>query len=612
MQKEVVQLEAKDIKILEVIVYFWKKAMKYKWLFISCIILRIISLLCDIYEPVYTSRLLDLIQASVWVEISSILKTLYHILLIIVFLWLGKVFSTKLSSIVLNSVDSWWMNDICLECFEKLHQQSYRFFSNSFSGSLIRKSNKIAQSFGQINNIFIRVILNMLVTIPMMIYLIMKESVLLWIIFLIFWVIFCVLNVLFTKNNTKYERLTNELDSKRTWDLSDTITNAFNVMTFASQKREFDAYSEIVDKCRKAYRKKWNRMDIAYLWFNILTLSFRIICLYICIKLWWLWSISVWVILLVQMYVGKFTHLLYDVESVFRVINQTIWESTEMLAILKTLPEVQDKTNKKLKIKNGEIEFKEVNFWYIKDDTVIDYLNLSIKPWEKVAIVWESGSWKTTLVKLLFRFFDVWNWSILIDWQDISKVTQESLRSQISMVPQDALLFHRSLKENIWYANPKATDKDIIKASKMAKCHDFIMNLPDGYDSLVGERWIKLSWWERQRVAIARAILEKAKILVLDEATSSLDSESEYLIQAAMDEVMKDKTAIVIAHRLSTIMKMDRIIVMDEWVIVEEWTHEELIKKKGWVYHKLRSIQSGWFITQDEWDKMNFNNDEKE
>ena len=612
MQKEIVQLEAKDIKIREVIVYFWKKAMKYKWLFISCIILRIIALLCDIYEPVYTSRLLDLIQASVWVDISSILKTLYHILLIIVFLWLGKVFSTKLSSIVLNSVDSWWMNDICLECFEKLHQQSYRFFSNSFSGSLIRKSNKIAQSFGQINNIFIRVILNMLVTIPMMIYLIMKESVLLWIIFLIFWVIFCVLNILFTKNNTKYERLTNELDSKRTWDLSDTITNAFNVMTFASQKREFDAYSEIVDKCRKAYRKKWNRMDIAYLWFNILTLSFRIICLYICIKLWWLWSISVWVILLVQMYVGKFTHLLYDVESVFRVINQTIWESTEMLAILKTPPEVQDKTNKKLKIKNGEIEFKEVNFWYIKDDTVIDHLNLSIKPWEKVAIVWESGSWKTTLVKLLFRFFDVWNWSILIDWQDISKVTQESLRSQISMVPQDALLFHRSLKENIWYANPKATDKDIIQASKMAKCHDFIMNLPDGYDSLVWERWIKLSWWERQRVAIARAILEKAKILVLDEATSSLDSESEYLIQAAMDEVMKDKTAIVIAHRLSTIMKMDRIIVMDEWVIVEEWTHEELVKKKGWVYHKLRSIQSWWFITQDEWDKMNFNNGEKE
>ena len=149
-----------------------------------------------------------------------------------------------------------------------------------------------------------------------------------------------------------------------------------------------------------------------------------------------------------------------------------------------------------------------------------------------------------------------------------------------------------------------------MKASKTAKCHDFISNLTDWYDSLVWERGIKLSWWERQRVAIARAILENEKILVLDEATSSLDSESEFLIQSAMDEVMKNKTCIIIAHRLSTIMKMDRIIVMDEWVIVEEWTHEELIKKKGWVYHKLRSIQSWWFITKDEWDKMNFEKSE--
>lgn len=283
-----------------------------------------------------------------------------------------------------------------------------------------------------------------------------------------------------------------------------------------------------------------------------------------------------------------------------------------MLAILNTPSEVQDRSDKKIKIKKWAVEFKDVYFWYIKDDIIIDQLNIDIKPWEKVAIVGESWSWKTTLVKLLFRFFDVWNWEVLIDGQNIANVTQESLRSQISMVPQDALLFHRSIKENIWYAKPNATEKEIIAAAKMARCHDFIMKLPDGYDSLVWERWIKLSWGERQRIAIARAILENAKILVLDEATSSLDSESEYLIQSAMDEVMKDKTAIVIAHRLSTIMKMDRIIVMDEWVVVEEWTHEELIKKKNWVYHKLWSIQSWWFISKDEWDKMNFSNEKDE
>jgi len=163
------------------------------------------------------------------------------------------------------------------------------------------------------------------------------------------------------------------------------------------------------------------------------------------------------------------------------------------------------------------------------------------------------------------------------------------------MVPQDPILFHRSLKENIAYWKPDASDEEIIAASKMARCHWFISNFEKWYDTLVWERWIKLSWWERQRVAIARAILENKSILVLDEATSSLDSESEFLIQEAMASVMRKKTTILIAHRLSTIMNMDRIIVMDNWKIVETWTHKELLLMENWVYKKLREIQSGGF-----------------
>ena len=612
MKKEIVQLEAKDIKVKEVVWYFWSKAIKYKWLFIGCLVLETVSLIASVYEPVYAAKILDIIEEA-WGDTSrEVLHMLYYVLLIIWILWLTKLSASQISTILLNWVASWWMKDIMLECFQKLHNHSYRFFSNSFSGSLVRQSTKLSQSFDRISDLFTWTLLNIIITLPMMMVLIMRESIMLWIIFIFFGVLFVTLNIRFANKNLKYERITNERDSKMSWQLSDTITNVFNVMTFASQKREFISFSKTVNTVRDLFRKKWDRITWNYLFLNIFSLVFRIACLWVCIWLWWIWKISVGIIVLAQLYIGRYTTLLYNSERIFRTLNQTIWESTEMLAILNTPPEIQDKSNRKLKIKEWKIEFRDVDFWYIKDDMVIDHLNLSIKPWEKVAIVGESWSWKTTLVKLLFRFFDVWNWNILIDWQDISKITQESLRSQISMVPQDALLFHRSLKENIWYANPKATDIDIIKAAKMAKCHDFIMALPDWYDSLVWERWIKLSWWERQRVAIARAILEKAKILVLDEATSSLDSESEYLIQSAMDEVMKNKTAIVIAHRLSTIMKMDRIIVMDEWVIVEEWTHEELIKKKGWVYHKLRSIQSWWFITQDEWDKMNFNNDNKE
>lgn len=612
MQKEIVQLEAKDIKVKQVLWYFWHKAIKYKWLFIGCLLLEAVSLIASVYEPVYTSKILDIIEEAGWTVSWEVMRALYYVLLIIWVLWLTKVSASQISTILLNWVASSWMRDIMLECFQKLHNHSYRFFSNSFSGSLVRQSSKLSNSFDRITDLFVWTLLSIIITLPMMMVLIMRESLMLWAIFIWFWVLFVVLNLRFAKRNLKYERITNERDSKMSWELSDTITNAFNVMTFASQKREFLSFSKTVNTVRDLFRKKRNRITWNYLFLNIFSLTFRIFCLGACIWLWWKWTISVGIIVLVQLYIGRYTTLLYNSERIFRTLNQTIWESTEMLAILNTLPEIQDNSNKKLKINAWKIEFKDVDFWYIKDDTVIDHLNLTIKPWEKVAIVGESWSWKTTLVKLLFRFFDVWNWSVLIDWQDISKVTQESLRSQISMVPQDALLFHRSLKENIWYANPKATDEEIVKAAKMAKCHDFIVNLPDKYNSLVWERWIKLSWWERQRVAIARAILEKAKILVLDEATSSLDSESEYLIQSAMDEVMKNKTAIVIAHRLSTIMKMDRIIVMDEWVIVEEWTHDELVRKKGWVYHKLRSIQSWWFITQDEWDKMNFSNEEKE
>ena len=612
MQQEIVQLEAKDIKVKQVLLYFWSKAIKYKWMFLCCLLLEAVSLVASVYEPVYSSKILDVIEAAWWVASWEVIRTLYYILLIIWLLWLTKVVASQISTIMLNWVSSSWCRDIMLECFQKLHNHSYRFFSNSFSGSLVRQSTKLSMSFDRISDLFTGTILNIIVTLPMMMVLVMRESILLGVIFICFWVLFVSLNIWFANRNLKYERTTNERDSKMSWELSDTIINVFNVMTFASQKREFKSYSKTVNTTRDLYRKKWNRMTRNYLFLNIFSLVFRIACLWVCVWLWGSGVITVWVIVLVQLYIGRYTTLLYNSERIFRTLNQTIWESTEMLAILNTPSEVQDRSDKKIKIKKWAVEFKDVDFWYIKDDTIIDQLNIDIKPWEKVAIVGESWSWKTTLVKLLFRFFDVWNWEVLIDGQNIANVTQESLRSQISMVPQDALLFHRSIKENIWYAKPNATEKEIIAAAKMARCHDFIMKLPDGYDSLVWERWIKLSWGERQRIAIARAILENAKILVLDEATSSLDSESEYLIQSAMDEVMKDKTAIVIAHRLSTIMKMDRIIVMDEWVVVEEWTHEELIKKKNWVYHKLWSIQSWWFISKDEWDKMNFSNEKDE
>ena len=247
-------------------------------------------------------------------------------------------------------------------------------------------------------------------------------------------------------------------------------------------------------------------------------------------------------------------------------------------------------------VKDGEIQFKNVSFWYKEDNGIFDNLNIHIQPWEKVALVGMSWSGKSTFVKLLFRFFNIQWWEISIDWQDISKVKQDSLRHNISMVPQDPILFHRSIYENIAYGNLDSKKEDIMKVSKMAHCHEFICELPDGYDTLVWERWIKLSWWEKQRVAIARALLENGKIFVLDEATSSLDSESESLIQDVITNAMRWRTTVIIAHRLSTIMKMDRIIVFEKWKIMEEGKHVDLIKKKWGTYKRLWDIQSGGFV----------------
>ncbi|OYW42452.1 hypothetical protein B7Z28_01505 [Candidatus Saccharibacteria bacterium 32-45-3] len=223
--------------------------------------------------------------------------------------------------------------------------------------------------------------------------------------------------------------------------------------------------------------------------------------------------------------------------------------------------------------------------------------NLSIPAGQRVGLVGQSGSGKTTLTKLLLRFSDIQKGAITIDDQAIETVTQSSLRKAIAYVPQEPMLFHRTLEENIKYGNPDANREQVIEAAKRAHALEFIEKLPEGLDTLVGERGIKLSGGQRQRIAIARAILKDAPILVLDEATSALDSESEKLIQQAFTELMKDRTSIVIAHRLSTIAKLDRIIVMDNGAIIEDGTHDELLAKKG-QYAKLWAHQSGGFIEE--------------
>lgn len=249
---------------------------------------------------------------------------------------------------------------------------------------------------------------------------------------------------------------------------------------------------------------------------------------------------------------------------------------------------------KSLKNVHGEIEFDDVSFNYGKKD-VIKHFDLNVSPREKIGIVGLSGAGKTTLVNLILRAYDVKSGAIKIDGYDVRDVKQDSLHKNISFVPQEAVLFNRSLLENIKYARPSASKMDVIKAAKKANIHDFISGLPDGYNTLVGNRGIKLSGGQRQRIAIARALLKDSPVLILDEATSALDSENELLIQKSLKTVMRGKTTIAIAHRLSTLRNMDRIIVLDKGRIVESGTHAQLLRSGG-AYSKLWKMQTGGFV----------------
>jgi ATP-binding cassette subfamily B multidrug efflux pump len=288
----------------------------------------------------------------------------------------------------------------------------------------------------------------------------------------------------------------------------------------------------------------------------------------------------------------------FNITAIFENVG-TVQEGIQSIAQPHRLADRPDA--KPLRVTQGAIRFEHVRFGYGRETGVIQDLSLDIRPGERVGLIGHSGAGKSTLVNLLLRFFELDSGRILIDRQDIAKVTQESLRTQIAVVTQDTSLLHRSIRDNIRYGRPESTDEEIVAAAKRAHAHDFIADLVDwkgrrGYDAHVGERGVKLSGGQRQRIAIARVILKNAPILILDEATSALDSEVEAAIQEQLADLMEGKTVIAIAHRLSTIARMDRLVVLDKGRIVEEGPHAALLQAGGH-YARLWQRQSGGFVT---------------
>lgn len=380
---------------------------------------------------------------------------------------------------------------------------------------------------------------------------------------------------------------------------ADVISNSFTVKTFARESFEQHTIAQLTNKYRTVYQKDFRWMSIEGSGRLLVMSIVQIIAIAVMADMLFSGLIELGVAIFIVAYLQRVAAQIFSLGDLVNGYDRIFIHSAPMTEILLSSNRIEDAPDaKRLAASKGEIVMQDLSYKYPDgEDPVLHDISLTIPAGQKVGLVGKSGSGKTTLTKLLLRFDDISGGSLAIDGHEVRSVTQESLRSTIAYVPQEALLFHRSLRENIAYGKLDATDDEIRQASKQAHALEFIDKLPNGFDTVVGERGVKLSGGQRQRIAIARAILKDAPILVLDEATSALDSESERLIQASLEQLMKGRTSVVIAHRLSTIAKLDRIVVLDDGKIVEDGSHAELIKQDG-VYAKLWQHQSGGFIEE--------------
>ena len=548
----------------------------------------------DIVKPLIYKELIDLFSSGL--ARDMILEQAMYLLFLIFLVTITFNIGFRSADFAIAFFQSKVMKRLYDFTFKRLLEHSYHFFSNNFSGSIIAKSRRLVRSYETFADIVsFQIYFSVVVLIGIVTILFFKIPLLAWV-FLGWAIIYIFVTFQFIKRKVHYDSLEAEADSLVSARLSDSILNILNIKIFSRNKSEEDSFMEITSNEEKKRRKAWNFGNLQNIAQSSMMAVLQIFVVYVSIKLWYVGEMTVGTFALLQAYmINLFGHLWNLGHSLTRAAK-SLTEMQEVIDIFDTPNDIVDNSKpQKLKVQNGHIVFDNVSFSYQNAGMVFEKFNLEVMPGEKVGLVGHSGAGKSTITKLLLRFTEVDKGKILIDGQDITKLTQNDLRSVISYVPQESILFHRTIAENIAYGKPEATQGEIEDVAKKAFAHEFIIKLPQGYETLVGERGIKLSGGERQRIAIARAMLKDSPILILDEATSSLDSVSEHYIQEAFTELMKGKTTVVIAHRLSTVSKMDRIIVLESGDVVEMGTHEELIKKEG-VYADLWNHQSGGFL----------------
>jgi ATP-binding cassette subfamily B multidrug efflux pump len=582
------------------IAFYWHFARQAKGLFAALFVTGFIVALLDSTIPAFMGRIVTLVTSSkpetLWTENWPMLLGMAIVLIVL------RPLSQMAQNLVSNQAIAVNVaNMIRWQNHWHVARQSWAFFQNDFAG---RIANRVMQTGPAVRESLVALITGVWY---ILVYgtaaLVLLASADAWLALpIVLW--FAAYIVMLRVFVPRMRDRSKEVSEARSWlvgRIVDTYTNILTVKLFARASDE-DAY------VREAFEEHtglfYNSLRLNTLFSFCLTMVNALLVAGTGAMAIWLWVHG-------KVEVGTVAMAL---PLTWQIVNIAGWVAMRVTEIFENIGVVQEGmmtiarpialTDRPdaaaLTVPRGEIEFKDIRFGYGRESGLIDGLSLIIRPGERIGLIGRSGAGKSTLVNLMLRFFDLEDGQILIDGQDIAKATQESLRTQISVVTQDTSLLHRTIRDNIRYGKPDATEAEIVAAAKQAQAHDFILELEDwrgrrGYDAHVGERGVKLSGGQRQRVAIARVILKNAPVLVLDEATSSLDSEVEAAIQASLDSLMSNKTVIAIAHRLSTIARMDRLVVLDRGRIVEQGTHAELLRSGGH-YSELWRHQSGGFI----------------
>lgn len=590
------------IKTNQVANYYWRRANKYRRLVIGVLFSIPLTVMVNNYLPA-------LIVASV---LSSLSQHHFHAhqvwqsygpnLIAYAGLILGGVFTWRIVDQFMWRLEANVLRDISEEVFNHLMEESADFHANNFTGSLVSQTNKLTNGYVRVADTTVFQVYP-LISGLVIVSIILARRAPLFVVLLLAFAIFYLLSALkISKPVQKRSQAFAATESEQTGFLADAVTNVMAIKSFGRSRYERKRFHVATTKSydhlflfAHALQRQLNLLGVLSRGISSLALVMAVVSVVV-------FGANIGTVFLILSYTSSIVEQLFQFSNnSLRAYSRAFGDATDMAEILAQEPVVQDPVMPEMpRIKDGEIEFDSVTFTHSNaNDAIFEKLNLKLKPGEKIGLVGHSGSGKTTITRLLLRFSDLDGGQILIDGQNIANIKQDDLHSYIAYVPQEPLLFHRTIADNIAYGNVDASHLEIERVAQYAHAAEFIETLPKGYETLVGERGVKLSGGQRQRVAIARAMLKNAPILVLDEATSALDSESEVLIQDALWKLMEGRTAIVIAHRLSTIQKMDRIIVLDDGKIVEEGSHKELLAKNG-TYAKLWAHQSGGFMEDDD------------